>query len=136
MDATAPPATDLIVFDGQCVFCSAFARFVVRWDRVGQFRFVTAQSPLGRSLYLAHRLDPDLMTTNIVIVGGHAHVKMAAFAAATDALGWPWRGFAVLGLVPRGVADPVYDWIARNRYRFGRQACVVPSAALKALLIE
>jgi predicted DCC family thiol-disulfide oxidoreductase YuxK len=136
MDPLVPPGTDLIVFDGKCVFCSGFARFVARWDRAGRFRFVTAHSALGRSLYLAHGLDPDLMETNIVVTGGRAHVKMGAFAAAVGALGWPWAVLAALGWLPRGVADPVYDWIARNRYRFGRQVCVMPSGDLKARLIE
>jgi predicted DCC family thiol-disulfide oxidoreductase YuxK len=136
MDAAVSSAVDLIVFDGKCIFCSGFARFMARRDVKGRFHFVTAHSPLGRSLYLAHGLDPDLMETNIVISGGRAHVKMAAFAAAVGTLGWPWRGLAVLGWLPRSIADRVYDWIARNRYRFGRQVCVMPSGALKARLIE
>jgi predicted DCC family thiol-disulfide oxidoreductase YuxK len=136
MDASAAPGVDLIVFDGKCIFCSGFARFMARRDIERRFRFVTAHSALGRSLYLAHGLDPDLMATNIVIVRGRAHVKMAAFAAAIGTVGWPWRTLAVLGLLPSGVADLVYDWIARNRYRFGRQVCVIPSDELKARLIE
>lgn len=136
MDATLPVDADLIVFDGKCIFCSGFARFMARRDRAARFRFVTAHSSLGRSLYLVHGLDPDVMETNIVILNGRAYVKMAAFAAAVAVLGWPWRGLAVLGRVPRPVADPVYDWIARNRYRFGRQVCVIPTGDLKARLIE
>lgn len=136
MDAALPPGTDLIVFDGTCIFCSGFARFVARWDRTERFRFVTAHSALGRSLYLAHGLDPDVMATNIVILDGRAHVKTAAFAAAMRALGWPWRGLAMLDWIPRRISDPAYDWIARNRYRLGRQVCVMPSAKLKARLIE
>jgi predicted DCC family thiol-disulfide oxidoreductase YuxK len=136
MDATVPSAADLIVFDGKCIFCSGFARFMARRDVERRFHFVTAHSALGRSLYLAHGLDPDLMATNIVIIGGRAHVKMGAFAAAIGTVGWPWRALAVLGLLPRWVGDPVYDWIARNRYRFGRQVCVMPSGELKARLIE
>jgi predicted DCC family thiol-disulfide oxidoreductase YuxK len=131
-----PPVTDLIVFDGTCIFCSGFARFMARWDRDQRFRFVTAHSPLGRALYLEHGLDPDRMETNIVITGGRAHVKMAAFATAMRALGWPWAALSVLGLLPRRLSDPAYDWIARNRYRFGRQACVMPSDHLRARLIE
>ncbi|TAG24072.1 MAG: DUF393 domain-containing protein [Rhodobacterales bacterium] len=130
------PAQDLIVFDGTCVFCSGFARFMARHDHRQTFRFVTAHSPLGRALYLAHGLDPDLMATNIVLTDGQAHVKMAAFAAAMRKLPWPWRALAILGSVPKSLADPVYDLIARNRYRFGRQACLPPSPALKARLIE
>jgi predicted DCC family thiol-disulfide oxidoreductase YuxK len=135
MEATVPFATDLIVFDGECIFCSGFARFTARRDVAGRFRFVTAHSALGRSLYLEHGLAPDLMETNIVITGGRAYVKMAAFAAVVGALGWPWRALAVLGRLPQGMTDPVYDWIARNRYRFGRQVCLLPTGELKARLI-
>jgi predicted DCC family thiol-disulfide oxidoreductase YuxK len=136
MDKLAPPEADLIVFDSTCVFCSGLARFIARHDQANRFRFVTAHSPLGRSLYQAHGLDPDLMETNIVLTDGRAHVKMAAFAAAMRALGWPWRALAVVDWLPRRLSDPLYDLIARNRYRFGRQSCVMPGPDLKARLIE
>lgn len=137
MEAKADPSgKDLIVFDGTCVYCSGFARLVARHDHADRFRFVTAHSPLGQSLYRAQGLDPVAMETNIVILNGRLHVKMAAFAAAVGALGWPWRVAAVLGWLPNRLSDPLYDWIARNRYRFGRQACVVPTPALRARLIE
>jgi predicted DCC family thiol-disulfide oxidoreductase YuxK len=132
----APPGKDVIVFDGTCVYCSGFARLMARFDHADRFRFVTAHSPLGQWLYRANGLDPVAMETNIVILDGRPHVKMAAFAAAMGALGWPWRAAAVLGWLPKRLSDPLYDWIARNRYRFGRQACVLPSAALRARLIE
>jgi predicted DCC family thiol-disulfide oxidoreductase YuxK len=130
------PVGDLIVFDGTCVFCSAFARFMVRWDRRAHFRFVTAHSPTGQALYAAHGLDGQAMATNIVVVDGVPHVKLRAFAAAMRRIGWPWRVFGVLDLIPHVVADPVYDWIARNRYRLGRRECPVPGPALRARLIE
>lgn len=128
--------SDLIVFDGTCVFCSGFARFVVKWDKTKRFQFVTAHSPTGRQVYEAHDLDPDLMETNIVIVDGRASVKMSAFAAAMSALGWPWKFLAIVDLPPKVATDWVYDRIARNRYRFGRQQCPMPSEELKARLIE
>ncbi len=57
------PDHDLIVFDGECVLCSGFFRFMLRHDRAERFRFATAQSPLGQRLYtklealFAHRID-------------------------------------------------------------------------------
>lgn len=127
---------DLILFDGTCVFCSAFARFVVRHDKHARFRFVTAHSETGQRLYEEHDLDPDLMETNIVIVDGQASLKMAAFAAAMSALGWPWKVLAILDVPPRFITDWIYDRIARNRYRFGREFCPLPSPEFKARLIE
>lgn len=128
--------TDLIVFDGTCIFCSGFARFMARYDRKVRFSFVTAQSDKGRALYRRYGLDPDLMETNIVIVDGVAHVKMAAFAAAVSAIGWPWRMFAVLGYIPRPLSDWLYDRIARNRYLFGRRKCVLPSDELRGRIVD
>jgi predicted DCC family thiol-disulfide oxidoreductase YuxK len=130
-----PPTQNFIVFDGTCVFCSGFARFIARHDRKRRFLFVTAQSAPGRALYAQHGLDADLMETNIVIVSGRPYVRLQAFAAAMGALGWPWAVLAPLGWIPKVIADPLYDFVARNRYRFGRQACPAPSAELKARLI-
>jgi len=126
------PTGDLIVFDAACVFCSGFARLVHRFDRKARFRFVTAQSPTGRALYIAHTLDPDLMLTNIVITEGQAYTKMPAFAAAMRALGQPFALLSFTRLIP----DRIYDFIARNRYRLGRKACALPPSKMKARLIE
>ena len=127
---------DLIVFDATCIFCSSFARFMARYDRKARFKFVTAQSETGRALYRTYELDPDLMETNIVIVNGRAHVKMAAFRVAMSTIGWPWRLFAVLGLIPQPLSDWLYDRIARNRYVFGRRKCVIPSEELRGRIVE
>lgn len=130
-----PPTQDLIVFDGTCVFCSGFARFIADHDPKRRFLFVTAQSAPGRALYARHGLDADLMETNIVIIAGRPYVRLQAFAAAMGALGGPLAALGVLGWIPKAIADPLYDFVARNRYRFGRQACPAPSAELKARLI-
>jgi predicted DCC family thiol-disulfide oxidoreductase YuxK len=131
-----PPSQDLIVFDATCIFCSGFARFMHKRDTARRFLFVTAQSDTGRALYRRYSLDPDDMTTNIVIMDDVAHTRMQAFAAAMRALGGPWRLAAWPALLPRRLGDWIYDRIARNRYVFGRRACPVPSPDMKARLIE
>jgi predicted DCC family thiol-disulfide oxidoreductase YuxK len=130
------PEGDLIIFDGTCVFCSAFAQFIVRRDTAGHFRFVTAHSATGQALYHQHGLDGQAMTTNIVITQGVAHIRLRAFTAAMRRIGGVWRLFTVLDLIPRRFAVRAYDWIARNRYRLGRRECPVPGPALQARLIE
>ena len=138
----AVPAWDdtagLIVFDGECVLCSGFVRFVFRHDRTGRFRFTMAQSPLGQALYRHYGLDPRDFETNLAIVDGTLHAKTASFAAVMTGLGWPWRALSIVRLIPRPIADWLYDRIARNRYRlFGRyDACRLPSPELRARVIE
>lgn len=142
MDAATPAfpqliGRDVIVFDGVCVLCSGFMRFVVAHDPDRRFSFVVAQSPLGEALYAHHGLKHDDYDTNLVFLDGVLHQKLDAFLAVMDRLGWPWRAFGVLRLLPCRARSWLYDRIARNRYAwFGRRSCcLVPDAALRARFI-
>jgi len=110
------------------MLCSTSMAFVIRHDRGHIFRLVPAQSQLGRAAYIDHGLDPDALTTMIVIADGRARTESDAALYVLSALGWPWRAAAVGRVVPRVARDAVYRWIARNRYRwFGtRRVCVLP----------
>jgi predicted DCC family thiol-disulfide oxidoreductase YuxK len=125
---------NLIVFDGECVFCSAFFRFMLRHDRHQVFSYATAQGPLGQGLYAALRLPTDDFETNLIIVDGVIYQRLDAFAAAMGQLGYPWRVLALCRWLPPVIKDAIYKPVARNRYRlFGRHAaCMIPDPALRA----
>ena len=127
-----PP--DLIVFDGECVLCSGFFRFMLRHDRKNRFSFATAQSPLGQQIYQALGLPLVDFETNLVITGGTIFQRLDAFAAAMRALGSIWHLPALVRFLPRPIKDFAYHRIARNRYRlFGRyEACMIPTPELRA----
>jgi predicted DCC family thiol-disulfide oxidoreductase YuxK len=130
-DPDVPPFPDdkaLIVFDGVCVLCSGFARFVLKRDRRFTFRLATAQSPLGQALYRHYGLATDDFETNLVLAEGRAYAKLDTVAIAGARLGGPWRLLLALRAIPRPLADWLYDRVARNRYRlFGRtEACMMP----------
>ncbi len=129
---------DLIVFDGECVLCSGFFRFVLRHDHAQRFSFVTAQSPLGQALYTALDLNTHDFETNLVIVNGRIYEKLDAFAAAMSALGWPWRALSIARLIPNVIKRPLYNTIARHRYSiFGRyDTCMVPDPDVRARFID
>ncbi|WP_171174566.1 thiol-disulfide oxidoreductase DCC family protein [Ruegeria sp. HKCCD8929] len=125
---------DLIVFDGECVLCSGFFRFMLHRDRARKFAFATAQSPLGQRLYRQLGLPIDEFETNLVIVRGRVHQRLDAFAAAMRALPGLWPLLSACRFLPKVVKDPLYHAIARNRYAiFGRYAqCMIPDAAVRA----
>ena len=133
-----PDAAPVVVFDGDCVLCSRFFRFVLRRDRAQRFRFVIAQSPLGQTLYDELGLPRDDFETNLVFARGRLFTHADAFAAAMRELGWPWRVCAAILWTPRWPKTPLYLAIARNRYRlFGRHdSCLVPDSALRARFLE
>lgn len=120
-----------VLYDGVCVLCSAWFRFVATRDPQARFRFTAIQSEYGR--WLARRLgiDPDNPETNAVIVDGRAYLRSDAAIQVLHRLPrWSWAALALA--VPRSVRDWAYDRIARNRYRlFGRtETCMVPDRDL------
>jgi len=64
-------------------------------------------------------------------------IGIAALRIA-EGLGGIWRLARILRFVPWPVRDAVYDWIARNRYRwFGKRAhCMAPTPALRSRFID
>jgi len=124
------PQHPIIVFDAECVLCSANARFVLRYDRKGLFRLASMQGETGASLYRRFDIDPTDPDTLIIVTGDTALRDSAAIFAIWSGLGWPWRALTIFRAVPRALRDAVYRLIARHRYRiFGkRQTCWVPSA--------
>ncbi len=121
----------LIVFDGECVFCSAWVQFALKHDKTGRYRFLAAQTPLGEALYRHYGLDDRDYETNILIEDGRAFFKSDGSIRMVAGLGAPWSAVKVLRLLPRGLADRLYEFVARNRLRIaGRRAtCFVPTAA-------
>lgn len=130
-DPAVPPFPDdrpIIICDGKCVLCSAFAQFILRTDRNRHFRLLAAQTPIGTALYRHFGLDPKGYETNILLEDGRAWFKSEGSIRMFECLGLPWSLMAVGRLLPRRVRDGLYNAVARNRLRwFGaRETCYVP----------
>ena len=131
------PDDNVILYDGVCVFCSRWVRFVVARDVRRRFRFTAIQPAYGTRMARALGIDPADPDTNAVIHGGVAYFKSdAALTVLSNLPGWGW--VRALRLVPRPIRDTVYNLVARNRYRiFGKyEECFVPDAELRARVME
>lgn len=120
----------IIVFDGECALCSANAGFVLKHDRAGYFRLAAMQGDAGAALMTRHGIDPADPETFIVVNGDRVTRNSDAALMIAAGLGWPWKAASALRIIPRGLRDAVYGFVARNRYRiFGRcETCWVPDA--------
>lgn len=119
----------IILFDAECVLCSANAQFVLKHDRRRRFRLASMQGEVGAALYRRHGLDPRDPVSMLVVEGDRIRQDSDAVLSIYEGLGWPWRLLGIGRMVPRPLRDPVYGWIARHRYRlFGkRDSCWVPA---------
>ncbi len=132
-DADVPEFPDdrpIIVFDGHCVLCSGWARFVLRHDRRMRYRLLPAQTPLGRAIYLHYGLDPVDFETNLLIEDGRLLVKSEGTIRMFEGLGFPWRLATAARVLPLGLRDRLYGFVARNRLAwFGRrEVCFLAQA--------
>ena len=123
-------AAPIIIFDGKCVLCSRFVRFVLSNDRRRRLRFLAAQTPLGEALYSHLGLRTGQYETYVLLEHGCARVKSDAALRIFALLGLPWSLMCLGRIVPRFARDAFYDWVALNRLRwFGaRASCYMPTA--------
>lgn len=119
-----PGRQGLILYDGVCVVCSGWFRFVADRDHERRFFFTAIQSDYGRALAVKLGIDPDNPQTNAVLLDGNVYLRSDSALSILAVLP-RWRWARVFSLVPRPLRDRVYGVIARNRYRlFGtRAAC-------------
>jgi predicted DCC family thiol-disulfide oxidoreductase YuxK len=119
----------VVLFDGVCNLCNGWVRFVVRRDRRRRFCFASLQSTFGAEVLRRHGLPNDYLGSILFLENGVLFAKSDAVLRIARGLRWPWPLLSIFLVVPRSVRDVVYDWVARNRYRwFGkRETCMLPS---------
>jgi predicted DCC family thiol-disulfide oxidoreductase YuxK len=131
------PDDDMILYDGVCIFCSRWIRFVATRDVARRFRFTPIQSAYGARLAQAFGIDPADPDTNAVIHGGVAYFKSDGALTVLSHLP-RWRWTRALLAIPKPLRDAVYNLVAQNRYRiFGKfDACFVPEEDMRARVVE
>lgn len=128
------PGQTLVLYDGLCGLCDRFVQFLLPRDRRGALRFAQLQSGLARRELIPHGHDPADLDTVFVIADWKTPrqrvlARSAAVLHAVACLGGSWSVLArAARIVPAILADPVYAFVARHRYRlFGKYgACPLP----------
>ncbi len=118
----------VVVFDGECAFCSRWVDFLLRFDRTDTFRFTARQSESGAAL-LSRAGLPEAGVGSIILVEGNTiRLRSEATLRMLTLLGLPFSLTGILRVIPVSFRDAVYDTIARNRTRwFGKMStCRAP----------
>ena len=126
----------MLFYDGHCGLCHRAVKFVLKHDRTGEaFRFAPLQG--GTFSALVPEEARGSLPDSIVVrtSDGALLVRSTAFIHILRRLGGGWRLWAsVLTVIPRGLRDAAYDFVARVRYRiFGRrdELCPIVPAELR-----
>jgi predicted DCC family thiol-disulfide oxidoreductase YuxK len=123
----------VVLFDGVCNFCNGTVNFLIRQDREKKLRFAALQSEAGQALLREHGLPTGEFGSFVFIEAGKAYTASTAGLRLYRHLPWYWRWTQIFWIVPRPLRDAVYNWIARNRYRwFGKKnACMIPTPDMR-----
>lgn len=121
----------VIVFDGDCQFCSAWVRFVLRNDPRGTFWFAPRQGDAARRLLAPFGVAPDTLGSIALVTGTTLATRSGAVLQICAGLGFPWCLLSWLVIIPRPLRDAGYAWVARNRHRLSRRRtqCRPPALA-------
>ena len=127
-----------MLFDGVCNLCNASVQFIVDRDRRGYFAFAPLQSTVGRELLAAHDDVTAGVDSVVLVEGGRAYTRSAAALRIARRLDGAWPLLYGLTIVPRPIADAVYGFVARHRYRwFGQsETCRVPTPELRGRFLD
>jgi predicted DCC family thiol-disulfide oxidoreductase YuxK len=121
--------TETLFYDGHCALCHGTVQFVLERDRTGAaFRFAPLQGETFQAQVPTEQRAglPDSIV--IRTADGSLLARSDAVVRILQRLGGGWRILAsILALIPRGLRDAVYDFIARVRYRvFGKREDLCP----------
>ena len=137
-DQSGTTRSPLILFDGVCNLCSWSVQFLAPRDRDRVLWFAPIQSAIGQSVLAEHSIPVTDWESFVLVENGHAYFKSEAFFRTLRFMTFPWPLLRIGLILPRRLADWLYDRVARNRYAvFGKKAaCMIPSRDLAARFLQ
>ncbi|QBA63887.1 thiol-disulfide oxidoreductase DCC family protein [Muriicola soli] len=121
----------IIFFDGICNLCNGFIDFVIKRDKAKKIFYSSLQSDISNKyINCANTQTNSSYTTIYLYKNGKVHDKSTAILMILKELSFGYRTLAgFFLLLPKVLRDSIYNFIARNRYRFfgKRDSCRLPN---------
>lgn len=120
--------SSVILFDGICHLCDGAVHFIIKREKSPGLHFAPLQSNSGKMLLAQYGYPDDYLDGLVLIEKNRAYDRSSACLRIAGSLKLPWSLFFYLLVIPQWIRDPVYQAIAKFRYRcFGKKAsCSLP----------
>ena len=108
-----------ILFDSKCNLCSKTVKKVMKFDKNKSFTFISNNSEDGKNIISKNNLN-SMTTETIVLFISEEKFLIKSDAAISIAIKlYPlFVIFNILFIIPKRIRDKVYDYIAKNRYKW------------------
>jgi len=127
----------LILFDGYCNLCSGAVNLILKNEKKPLYYFISLQSATVKEYFPDLRIS-DPPESLILIENNKIFKSSTAALKISKNLKFPWYIFYYAIFLPSFLRDPVYQFIARHRYKwFGRKSvCFVPTTNWKSRFLD
>lgn len=124
----------IILFDGVCNLCNSSVNFIIKHDKKKHFLFASLQSDAAKEILLHHSLNKIIFDSIILIEDTIIYEKSTAVLRIAKKLNNGFQLLYVFILIPKILRDKIYDYIAKNRYKwYGKKdTCILPTKDLKS----
>ena len=131
-----PKDKQLILFDGVCNLCNSSVLYVIKRDKANKFLFAPLQSEIGQEIINAFNIDTEETDSILLYDPNERRIYQKSTAALRigKSLGFPVNLSVIFFVVPTFIRNWVYDYIARNRYKWygKKESCMIPTPELQA----
>ncbi|MBX9966763.1 thiol-disulfide oxidoreductase DCC family protein [Priestia aryabhattai] len=133
-----PSRHPIILFDGVCNLCNRWVQFVIKRDPRALFRFASLQSDTAGILLRKHNYEDPPLQSVILLMNGNLYTESTAILHIVGQLRGPLQLMVCFRVVPAFIRNPLYRFIARNRYKwFGKQSsCMLPTPETKMRFLD
>ncbi|MFD2033357.1 thiol-disulfide oxidoreductase DCC family protein [Belliella marina] len=124
----------IVLFDGVCNLCNNAIDFIIRNDKNDNFKVGALQDEAVKKILSDYTIDEEYLDSLVLIQGDEVYYKSTAALKIGKELGGFWKLFYVGMILPRSLRDSIYDWVAKNRYKWygKKETCRLPTAEEKA----
>ena len=130
-----PKHKKIILFDGVCNLCDSSVLFVIKYDKKDEFRFVALQSDLGKKILQHIGMDSKHIDSIVLYEPGIAYYyKSQAALEIAKSLGGIFHFGTLFRIIPNGIRNWVYDYVAKNRYVWygKKELCMIPTPEIQS----
>ncbi len=119
---------NIVLFDGVCNLCNATVLFLIKHNKNNNLHFAAQQTATGTNLIQQYKLGQHNSSVVFIKEDKVFYSSDAVIEIAKCLSGWP-RLFQYSIIIPRRLRNALYNFVAKNRFRFfgKRQTCSVPS---------
>lgn len=135
---TDTQVNEVVFFDGVCNLCNSSVNFLIDRDPKARFRLSSLQSEFAQQFLPQFGVDTSKIDSIAFYVDGKLYRRSRAVLEIARRMRRAWPLMYVFVIIPGFLRDAIYNWIARNRYKwFGKQdTCRVPTPNLKSRFLD